>query len=272
MVGGRCKVPIWSDYDMGGQKISHAYIIASPSESERTDSALRLGAAMVCSGQGNKPCKACKDCRKVYSGIHPDLIFLDKQSDDKSGKPREIYVDQIRSIVSDAYILPNEAGKKVYIIKDADTMNAGAQNALLKLLEEPPEHVGIILCVGNAGLLLDTIRSRCVELNVNGMEETPGEDYIVFSKEYLSLAASGDRAGLLRFCFEREKMDALQVIGFAECTKLILTDMLGARAPDMGMDRKRMVAIVGLMNKTLDYLRFNVGVKHVFGMIAVRTL
>lgn len=260
------------DFDIGGNNLSHAYIISSPSDTARSQAASRLATAMVCSGQGARPCKICRNCRKADSGVHPDIIILEKQTDDKPGKPKEIYVDQVRSIISDAYVLPNEAEKKVYIIRYADTMNKGAQNAILKLLEDPPAHVGIILCVGNAGALLDTVRSRCVELGANGKEEEPDAECVAGAKEYLAIAAAGDTAQLIRFCYAREKSDASQAIGFAECAKAMLTDMLSMRAPDMGLDRKQMLDIILLMKKALDYLRFNVGVKHVFGMIAVRTL
>jgi DNA polymerase III gamma/tau subunit len=100
----------------------------------------------------------CRHCVKALRGIHPDIAVLDRLPD-----KREIVVDQIRELREDAVVLPNDADMKVYIIHHAECLNASAQNALLKLLEEPPSFVVIILSVTNPAVLLDTVRSRCVE-------------------------------------------------------------------------------------------------------------
>ena len=105
-----------------GNHLSHAYIVSASSEETRNALADRLAQALVCSGGGSVPCGVCRDCRKAQEGIHPDIITVERQTDDKGGRRREIYVDQVRYMVSDAYVLPNEAARKVYIVRDADTM------------------------------------------------------------------------------------------------------------------------------------------------------
>ena len=152
-------------------ELAHAYILVSPSPEERNSAAERLAAAALCSGRGELPCGLCRDCRKVREGIHPDLIRVSRLSDDKGKKKREITIDQIRAVVADSVVLPNEAGRKVYLIEDADTMNVPAQNAALKLLEEPPGGVIFLLCAANAQTLLETVRSRCAELVCGAREE-----------------------------------------------------------------------------------------------------
>ncbi|NCC68580.1 MAG: hypothetical protein EOM14_10395, partial [Clostridia bacterium] len=109
-----------------GGKLSHAYIIASPSEAERNAAALRLAAAMLCESEGERPCGVCRHCRKVMAGIHPDVITIDREENDKGQKKREIPVGRIRAVVSDAQVMPNEAAVKAYIIADADAMNVPA--------------------------------------------------------------------------------------------------------------------------------------------------
>ena len=121
-----------------GVRVSHAYIVASMSEETRREAALRVAAAMLCESGGDRPCGECRHCRKVFSGIHPDVVNIAPGVDDKGRKRREILVDQVRFVSADAQVMPNEAGVKVYVIHDADLMNPAAQNALLKLLEEPP--------------------------------------------------------------------------------------------------------------------------------------
>ena len=124
-----------------GERVSHAYIVASASEEARRETAQRLAAAMLCESDGERPCGECRHCRKVFAGIHPDVISVAPGVDDKGRKRREILVDQVRFISADAQVMPNEARVKVYVVHDADRMNAAAQNALLKLLEDRPgEH------------------------------------------------------------------------------------------------------------------------------------
>ena len=153
------------------EKLSHAYIVSSASEEVGLARATELAAEILCSGTGKKPCGVCRDCRKVRTGVHPDLGFVRRPSDDKGNKKRDIQVDQIRDMGADAYILPNEASGKVYIIEEAETMNESAQNAALKLFEEPPAGVHFILCTANPEKLLITVRSRCAMIRCNNGSE-----------------------------------------------------------------------------------------------------
>lgn len=134
--------------------LSHAYILSGQRGSGRHTLARLLCAALVCTGAGERPCRNCTPCRKVRQGIHPDVRWV---GDD--GK--DITVGQVRALRSDAYIRPNEAQRKVYVIENAQTMNASAQNAMLKLLEEGPAYAAFLLLTDNAAALLPTVRSRC---------------------------------------------------------------------------------------------------------------
>ena len=141
-------------------RLSHAYLIAAPDIEAAFSRAGELAAAAVCTGEGEKPCRRCRACRKVAENIHPDVITLARLEDDKGRPKREIGVDQIRQLSADACIMPNEAPRKVYISREAETMNVPAQNAALKLLEEPPLGALFLLCTTNASQLLPTGRSR----------------------------------------------------------------------------------------------------------------
>ena len=98
-----------------GERVSHAYIVASASEEARRETAQRLAAAMLCESDGERPCGECRHCRKVFAGIHPDVISVAPGVDDKGRKRREILVDQVRFISADAQVMPNEARVKVYV-------------------------------------------------------------------------------------------------------------------------------------------------------------
>lgn len=146
-----------------GRGLSHAYILSGPEGSGRHTLARLLAQAMVCTGEaGERPCGRCPQCRKAAEGYHPDISVLTGPAE---GKP--ITVDQIRSLRADAHIRPNEAQRKVYLLEEADQMNASAQNAMLKLLEEGPAYAAFLLLAGNEGGLLETVRSRCEEITLS---------------------------------------------------------------------------------------------------------
>ncbi|MBQ4397053.1 MAG: DNA polymerase III subunit [Clostridia bacterium] len=97
----------------------------------------------------------CSHCRKVRSGIHPDLTVVTG-----SGKINAISIDAVRKVRTDAYIAPNEADKRVFVLEDCDNMQSAAQNAFLKLFEEAPPKAVFVMTCRSAMHLLETIRSR----------------------------------------------------------------------------------------------------------------
>ena len=139
--------------------LSHAYMLCGPAGSGKRTLAGLLSAALVCTGDGELPCGRCSGCKKALAGIHPDIITV---GDD--GK--DITVAQVRALRSDAYIKPNEATRKVYVLHRAQSMNQSAQNAMLKLLEEGPPYAAFLLLADNPAALLSTVRSRCEVLTL----------------------------------------------------------------------------------------------------------
>ena len=151
--------------------LSHAYILSGPRGSGRSTLAGLLSAALVCTGGGEVPCLRCSACRKAMGGIHPDILRV--------GEPgKDLTVAQIRAMRSDAYIRPNEAPRKVYFLPDAQTMNAAAQNAMLKLLEEGPAYAAFLLRTDNAAALLPTVRSRCQVLALSPVSQGEAEAWL----------------------------------------------------------------------------------------------
>lgn len=120
--------------------------------------AMRLAAELV--GPAGK--------RKVLAGIHPDVTLLEPDGG-------TIKVDTIRHLRADVFVLPNEADRKVCIILSADTMNLNAANALLKILEEPPQHACFILTANNPGAMPSTVLSRCIKLTLPPQDVPPSE-------------------------------------------------------------------------------------------------
>ena len=254
-----------------GQNLSHAYLIAGQRE-EAYAEACRLAAAMLCTAPERRPCGLCRDCGKSLRNIHPDIITVDRLTDDKGKPRREIYVEQIREITQSAWILPNEAQRKVYIIREAGAMNGSAQNALLKLLEEPPVFVAFILVADNAAQLLETVRSRCVTVNLKVEESEAGAEYRALAEQYLAAAARKNTVALLSFLNVNNELSVAEAAEFVRATHAMLTDMLTGRLPDLGLSRPELMRLVRLMTKAQEYLRFNVSVKHLFGMLSVDTI
>ena len=219
-----------------------------------------------------KPCGICRHCRKAAADIHPDISIVARLTDDKGKKKKQISVDQIRALSADACMLPNEAGRKVYIIEEAETMNPSAQNAALKLLEEPPLGAMFLLCCVNAMQLLPTVRSRCAELGVNGLGAQVNAERPELPMAYLKTVAAGDEAQLLRWCGQNEGMDNTAALDFVRNCREILADVLCGREKAIRLSLAQAMALVELMDRCAAYLKVNVGVKHIFGLLAVLSI
>lgn len=253
--------------------LSHAYIAASMSEETRNRTVEQLSAAAVCSASEQKPCGMCRDCRKARSGVHPDIIHIRRESDEKGKQKKEIRVDQVRDMIGQAQIMPNEANGKAFVIHEAELMNTQAQNALLKLLEEPPEGVVLILSTATPTMLLETVRSRCIELVEQ--DEAPALSYERKQEAiaYLELAARGKKSYLLTWCQQKAgKSDVASANDFVEAVKLVLTDILSGREASHGLEKQQCWKLLELMETCERYLSVNTGVKHIFGLLAVKSI
>jgi DNA polymerase III gamma/tau subunit len=161
------KEQLSSAFDSG--RPPHAILIDGPEGSGKRTLAGIIAQAAVCEGGGELPCGKCRQCVNARSGGHPDIT-----SYTGTGGARSFSIKTVRQVRMDASILPNDAAKKVYILADAHDMGIPAQNALLKIIEEPPSYVMFILtCVGRSRLL-STIQSRVslVSLSPVTQEET----------------------------------------------------------------------------------------------------
>ena len=248
------------------EKLSHAYIVSSASENARMGKAFYLAEKMLCQSSGERPCGVCRDCRKVKARVHPDLAVIERITDDKGKQKKEILVDQVRAMGADAYVIPNEAAAKVYSIKDADTMNEQAQNAALKILEEPPKGVHFILCVSNPERLLVTVRSRCVLISCAGEEDAEDESSAALADEFVALERKGDTPALTAWCFEHETLDAASLGALLLALKRRYVGLLASAE-----DKMRIMEIIQLIDRCARYQTVNTGVKHILGLLAVRS-
>ena len=155
-------------------KVAHAYLIQGETGTGKRLLADTFAQALLCSAPGSEACGTCHDCRQVLSGNHPDIVYVTHE------KPGLISVDEIRKqVVGDVQIKPYNGKYKIYIIEEAEKMNQQAQSALLKTLEEPPSYVVILLLTVNAAALLETIRSRCIQLTLQPVSDELVEQYLM---------------------------------------------------------------------------------------------
>lgn len=136
-------------------KVAHAYLFAGPRGTGKTTSARLLAKSLNCQNPpgGGEPCNACDSCLAIVNGSSFDVTELDAASHNS--------VDDIRDIkVSVTTVASVGGAKRVFILDEAHMLSKAASNALLKTLEEPPEHVHFVLATTEPYKLLDTIRSR----------------------------------------------------------------------------------------------------------------
>ncbi|MDD5964097.1 MAG: DNA polymerase III subunit delta' [Oscillospiraceae bacterium] len=256
--------------------LSHALIFSGPGE--RTAAARYAAAAMECTAGGERPCLACPDCSKVIRDIHPDVVFV------RDEEHAEISVDVVRRTRADAFIRPNEGARKIYIFEDCSLLTEKDQNVLLKTVEEGPAYAAFFFCTENAAALLQTIRSRCVEVKTAPVQQ--GEDAgLPQAIELARVIAAGSAAGRAAFfvSLEREKIKRDALGALFEQTRLLFSAALLSLYGEAPAENEREIA--ALISKsltksqilgTIDLLRayrshctYNVGTGAALGGFAV---
>lgn len=145
-------------------RIPNALLFYGPRGTGKKQAALFFAKACNCRADTGRPCNICASCKKISAGMHPDMIFLGPAENKKM-----ITISQIRDMGRIIASRANEAAFRMVCILHADLMNPQAQNALLKMLEEPPHRTFFILGAAQTTPLLSTILSRCRRIDFQAL-------------------------------------------------------------------------------------------------------
>ena len=143
-------------------RLSHAYLISGERGVGKKTLARYMAAQILCETGTGEPCGVCKSCRMIKNDAHPDFITVSA-----GGKSGNYLADDLRAIISDSSVAPNEGERKIYFLPRADRSLPAAQNALLKIVEEPPPHVLFIMTAESKERILPTILSRTVNISLS---------------------------------------------------------------------------------------------------------
>lgn len=202
------------------RRFPQAVLLSGAQGSGKHAFAQTIAAALLCTGSGVRPCGKCPSCLKLAHGTHPDLICIDEGD-------AEIKVEHARSIQNESAVLPNDGSRKVFILHGAEHMNPSAQNALLKVLEEPPRYVFFLLTAAQPGLLLQTIRSRCTIYQLEPQPISLTDDPALLDPVHGFLLALGkaDEYGML---LAANKFSKLNKAAFGQAMNLLGTALRDA--------------------------------------------
>ena len=255
--------------------LSHALLFTG--SGDRAGLARYAAAAMECTADRGQPCGVCPACRKVGQDIHPDVITV-RDPDHKN-----IAVDVVRSIRADAYIRPNEGRRKVYLFPDCALLTEQDQNVLLKIVEEGPPYAAFLFCAENPSQVLQTLRSRCVEVKLRPGSEEDGEPSE--AAEALCRAIGSRRRGAvaeLAVRLEKKKLDREALAAMLERSRAsfaaALLSLYGRQPGEMdreiapflakNLTKTQIMSTIELLQKYHGECAYNVGPGHVLGALA----
>jgi len=206
-------------------RLSHAYLFVGTRGTGKTTCAKILSRAVNCQNPvGGDPCNACASCKGIESGAILDVLELDAASNNG--------VDNVRALREEAIYSPASVKKRVYIIDEVHMLSSAAFNALLKILEEPPEHLIFILATTELHKVPATILSRCQRFSFKRISQQAisARLFAVAKKEGLTLTP--DAAAKLAALADGSMRDALSLLD--QC------------ASDTNIDLPRVLEMIGL--------------------------
>ncbi len=248
---GNEKIKEQLSYMLSSGRLPHAIVIEGENGIGKRTLARELAAALVCRAESERPCRKCAQCVKAEKGIHPDIFEYSAP-----GGANSFHVDIVRRVINDVYMSPNEAEYKVYILGNAHCMNESAQNAILKVLEEPPLYAVFILTVKSRSMLLETVLSRSVVLSLSGVDSRLGAKYISEKYENISYGDAFDALNAFRGnigaaaeSIADGKMKKITELAGKICTAITANNEyeLIKCTSELGKDRQELITVLTLL-------------------------
>ncbi len=193
---------------MAGGRLPHAWLITGAEGVGKATLAYRFARAILANKKNAKDLSVDPDAsaaKLIAASSHPDLLVLERPFDEKKGRfMQSIPVDDVRKIAPFLRLTGSQGSARVVIVDGAGTLGRAGQNAILKILEEPPENAIILLTAESAAVLLPTIRSRCRVLKLERLSELDlrtiaTKNDITENLDFILKLADGSAARLLRY-------------------------------------------------------------------------
>ena len=209
-------------------KSGHAYIFDGPSGVGKKKTAIAFARGILCENYKDDLCGECNSCRLTKNLVHPDLKILDLTIDEDGKQKASISVEAIRNFKQDVYLKPFYGGRKIYILENAEKMTTEAQNAMLKIFEEPPSYITIILICDGLTRILSTIRSRAVIYKFPALRPNELEVYLdkhlseTENKKIYSNISGGSISKMIELVSDGESLEFRKRIlrGFVKLLKI----------------------------------------------------
>lgn len=228
-------------------KLTHSYMFIGPNGIGKTLFAKEFAKMILCESVEKKPCHKCKSCLELENTNHPDLIIIEPEAG-------TLKIEKIRQMQEKVLEKPIISNKKVYIIKDADCMTKEAGNCLLKTLEEPPSFITIIMTGSNESMFLNTIRSRCMKIAFNKIQDNLLQQYLqkqgINIDNNLLKACEGSIEKAIKVSEKKEQYDSTWEI-FKNIEKYKLLDVIN-KLEFLYKDKEEIYEILDYINIILQ--------------------
>ncbi len=246
----------------------HSYIIEAASLDAADDFLSYARAVLMCRAD-KKPCGVCPDCQKLLADSHPDVLVCGAD-----GKPASM--DAVRNVIALSHVPPSEGGCRIFIFKNCEKMRYDAQNALLKLLEEPPSYIRILLYTAKKEALLPTVRSRCRLISLSDPDVAKSDKASVVAKERaektLQMLAGGCRRFEF-FVFMNEKLTRDKATDYLSALYKTLADALCDTGGDTAVSFMGRRAVCGMSDAVMaakNAAESNANLSSLFAALAIR--
>ncbi len=241
-------------YSLAAKKtISHALLFESDNKDLCISVAINVAKILMCQNGGNNACGNCDSCKKISSNIHPDIEFIQPQSNQKT-----IGIDTIRTLKQNAYITPNESDYKIYIFPDSSIITPQAQNAFLKILEEPPKSVIFMMVCQNKSKLLNTIISRLTCFKISSNENQIEDGILSAAKKLIENLINKNELEILKILsnFSKNRSDFIKLL---KCLKnLIIQNLASNNKYNLILDSIKTVKILDNLEKCENLTEKNI--------------